>query len=271
MRYCMNFQNETRILNKVDEINIKYNRNNTHILEFLEAHQGQIINICLENAEAVELFINNNEVHNLSYIKSQYPILQFKVRLFTYNKNQELFNKLKENNIPVFINTYINSWDMLTTYLQLGVSDIYIVNEMGFDLKAIKSVAGDTNIRVFPHIAQSSSEAFTDIKAFFIRPEDIDLYSAVVDVCEFIDVEKTVDTYYQIYAEKKKWFGRLNEIILGLKSDLDSRYIVPAFGRQRIKCSKKCLKGGRCATCDRVEQLSHTLADRNLIVMRKEN
>lgn len=270
MKYCINFQNETRILDKVDEINIKYNRQNTHILEFLMEHPEQSINICLENAECVKLFTDNNEVRNLCYIKAQKPHLHFKVRLYSLKENKKLFDELKENGIPVFFNTYISNWDILHTYLELGVSDVYIVNELGFDLKRVRAVVNNTIIRVFPHIAQSSSDTILGIKSFFIRPDDIDIYSSVVDVCEFIDVEKTVDTYYDIYANKKKWFGKLNEIILGFKSDLDSRFIVPAFGRQRIKCDKKCFKGGRCATCNRIEELSHTLADKNLIIMREE-
>ena len=69
----------------------------------------------------------------------------------------------------------------------------------------------------------------------------------------------------KIYKDKK-WFGKLKEIIPNFDSELDSRFIIPHFAKQRIKCGKKCLKGGKCKICERIEQLSKTLEKSNLLV-----
>ena len=62
MKYCIDFLQECYpILDKVDEINIKYNRKNTHILDFINEHKNQTINVCLENKESVDTFLFNNE------------------------------------------------------------------------------------------------------------------------------------------------------------------------------------------------------------------
>ena len=83
---------------------------------------------------------------------------------------------------------------------------------------------------------------------------------------EFFGNSQQVSTLLKIYKEDKKWFGLLNEIIIGLRSDLDSRFIVPRFAEKRIKCGKECLKGGKCQMCERVVSLSKTLKDANLMI-----
>ena len=74
----------------------------------------------------------------------------------------------------------------------------------------------------------------------------------------------------KVYKEDKKWFGQLKEIIFGLKTDLDSRYIVPHFAEHRTSCKKECLKGGKCKICERVVDLSHSLKEANLIITPKK-
>ena len=51
----------------------------------------------------------------------------------------------------------------------------------------------------------------------------------------------------------------------------DSRYIIPRFAETRIKCGKKCLKGGKCQICERIMQLANSLKKANLIVAYNEN
>ena len=110
-----------------------------------------------------------------------------------------------------------------------------------------------------------------DIKKFWIRPEDVEVYGQYIDTIEFFGTPQQVGVLLKVYKEDKKWFGQLKEIIFGLKSDLDSRYIVPRFAEQRVSCKKECLKGGKCRICERVVDLSHSLKDANLIITQKKN
>ena len=148
------------------------------------------------------------------------------------------------------------------------MSDIYIVEDLCFELDKVSKIAHENQVqlRIYPNVAQSSWKYTEDIKKFWVRPEDISLYEKYVDVCEFFGAEKKVVTLLKIYKDDQKWFGKLNEIILGLKNDIDSRFIVPRFAEKRIKCGKECLKGGKCQMCERVVSLSKTLEDADLMV-----
>jgi hypothetical protein len=128
----------------------------------------------------------------------------------------------------------------------------------------------NVSIRVFPNVAQSSWNGIDDLLKFWIRPEDIDFYSQYVDTCEFYGEDEKNDILYNIYSNDKKWFGELKEIIIGLESDIDSRYIVPRFVKKRVKCGRQCLKGGNCQICQHIKELSGNLEKAGLMVTMEE-
>ena len=154
--------------------------------------------------------------------------------------------------------------------ISLGVSDVYIVEELCFEIDKVAEIAHSegVNIRVFPNVAQSSWNDSDGITKFFIRPEDVYLYEPYIDVLEFFNSRKRENTLYKIYAIEKKWFGQLSELIVGLNDDIDSRYIASEFGDKRRACRKNCVKGGKCRICDRVVALSQVLEKNNLIVKK---
>ena len=70
----------------------------------------------------------------------------------------------------------------------------------------------------------------------------------------------------KILATFENSFQYEKEIIIGLNSSLDSRYIIPRFALNRIKCGKKCLKDSKCQICNRILDLSKNLKEAKLIV-----
>ena len=193
--------------------------------------------------------------------------IKFDIQLPFYN--QKFIEELKDTNLRYFFKAAANSWDKFTGLMSQNVSDIYITDELAFELDKVAEIAHKNNIkvRVYPNVAQSRWDKLSDILKFFIRPEDIEIYESYVDVCEFYgDKAQQIDTYYKIYQEDKKWFGDLQEIIIGLDSKIDSRYIIPRFAEKRIKCGKDCLKSGKCEMCKRILDLSEQLENAHLIV-----
>lgn len=70
----------------------------------------------------------------------------------------------------------------------------------------------------------------------------------------------------KIYKEDKKWFGLLQELIIGFHTPLDSRFTHYNFAEKRVRCGKACQKGGKCQLCDRIVELSYILKDAKLII-----
>lgn len=267
MKYCINYSNKSHIIDKVDEILIRYDKNKILELftQFIPAHLNQRVIVQLIEENNIDTIVNN--LKKIISIYNENKDIKFDIQLPFYN--QKFMEELKDTNLKYFFKAAANSWDKFTGLISQNVSDIYITDELAFELDKVAEIAHKNNIkvRIYPNIAQSRWNKLSDILKFFIRPEDIEMYESYVDVCEFYgDKAQQIDTYYKIYQEDKKWFGDLQEIIIGLDSKIDSRYIIPRFAEKRIKCGKDCLKGGKCEMCKRILDLSEQLENAHLIV-----
>ena len=271
MKYCIDWNKEGTLLDKADEINIFYNRVESldALLTFCNEHKNQRINVCMEN---LEKSLQENKIKDILDFQKEHSDLILYIRFPM--RNEELDIMLNEyQDSKFYFDTKVNDWDRVIGFIEYGVSDIFIVEGLGFELDKIAAIAHEHNIqiRVFPNVAQASWEGLDDLKKFWIRPEDIDFYEPYVDVCEFYGENKKINVLYEVYKKEKKWFGDLKEIIIGLHETLDSRYIVPRFVKKRIRCNRECMKGGNCQMCNHVKDLSKNLEQAGLMVtMEKE-
>ena len=277
MRYCLRYANSSKIKNVTDEISIIYNRQFDELMNFLQEHLTQRVVLVVEQ---IPEFCASQEWHKLGAVVDAYPDLKLAVCLGSLHKAQaitiemqETINHLKERNIEYFFGALIKTWDQLDYYIGLGVSDVYLVEDICFELGAASAICNRNRvrIRVFPNVAQCSIGARPALKKFFIRPEDVPIYEQYVDTFEFWGPLERQDVFYLIYHDKQRWFGDLKEIIFDLNEPLDSRRIMPLFGKVRATCGKRCLKNKHCNICDHIESLAHTLEEKNLIIKTKKS
>lgn len=208
-----------------------------------------------------KLSLRGQEYKSIKSLVKKYPE-KIKIRFAYYLNNEKIKNILdffKEDKIPFFFVNIPLDYDTIDGFLSLGVTDIYIGNQLGFDIQNVakKVHAAGASVRIYPNICQSSYSYGDKLTQFYVRPEDISAYENWVDVCELISFNNSDGTLYKIYAKEKKWWGPLKEIILGLDSDIDNRYIGPEFAWFRTSCRKRCLTDGSCKMCKRIEELSH--------------
>lgn len=260
MKYCFNWYGNSHdeCLNFADEVNIDLSKikDLNDIQEYCKQHINQRINLC------IDWDYYNQEINQLI------PALEIQQELKDYNivirfpvYNEQLKEVLKNySNAKFFFETHIYTWDQLYGYTNLGVTDLYIVSGLGFELEEIKKFLdkyeNKPQVRVFPNVAQSNFKDIDNLKKFWIRPEDTKYYEDYVDVYEFYGEPNKQRVYYDIYFKDKEWNGPLNEIIIDLDSDIKSPTIVPRFGVNRINCRQRCLKGRSCNMCKTIEILA---------------
>lgn len=262
MKYCIDYYNHFPNYEKADEYTIKYTGKINVLIDFLEKHNTKRINLVIED-ELTDLLIND-----LKEISKKYSNLYFKFEYYS----DEIAEIASENELRFFFATKASNWDTFLGLLETGVTDIYVVEDLCFDLERVSAVAHneDVQLRTYANVTQSSWKYTPEIKTFWIRPEDIDIYEKYIDVLEFFGDPNHISVLLKIYKEDKQWFGKLKEIIIGIKSDLDSRYILPDFAERRISCDKKCLKDGKCRICDRIVDIAEILPETNLIIKKKK-
>lgn len=275
MKYCINFRKNFKYINDVDEITITFHRKDTTLIDFLLLHQKKRINIYINDEDD---FINSNSIKLFDAIAIEHPEVNFVLKLKDYKneKTKEIVEIIQKSDVKhkFFFETFVKDWDTLRGYIKLQPSDIYIVELLGFEIVAVADLLHSAGIRVrcFPNVAQSSWRKTPALTKFFIRPEDVYIYEHYIDVFEFFGKEESIETYYKIYAIDKKWFGKLNEVILDFDDgEIDSRFILPEFGARRLNCGKRCLKGKTCQICKAVKELAGVLESHNLMIKTINN
>ena len=261
MKFAIKFYQGCRTLQKADEIIIKYNEKSASLIDFVqkwEEHQRIIVDITeLETPieECLTIFEEARKLHK-----------EFAV-LLSYNQD---YVDLAEMNIPFFFIEGVSCFDDLANQIQLGVSDVYIINELGFNLEKISELCHKNNVqvRVYPNVAQSGSKLnMNTFQQFYIRPDAVQLYEEFVDVFEFFGPLDRQPVLYDIYYDER-WLGNLNEVILGLNKVVNNQTIMPYFDTSRIRCNKRC-NFGKCDICGAVENLGKALEEKGVGLTRK--
>ena len=251
--YCIDYTGPevSKVLDQVDQIKIHEDRLLDDTLEqFFEKYQDKHIYISINTnleKEKIEILRKLKKYDNWT--------LQFSI--YAVNE-EEKFTALKEVcNRFMFING-ADSWESLDLMISYGASEVYISGYLGFCLEKVKRVCvkNGVKIRTYTNLAQIEFSTFPGhdgLKKFFIRPEDIWVYSKYIDVFEFAGNAKQQVVLLKIY-QRGYWFGNLNELIIDLNEDVDSRKLPQEFGELRYNCGKRCISGGFCTACRTVRE-----------------
>ena len=181
-------------------------------------------------------------------IKLQQDI-DIKLLIHLYHIEPSTLDRLKHYNVKYMFFPYAYNKETFFEQKELGASDIYVVEELGFSLIDIVS---DVTIRVFPDVAQCGlvmDSLIPAIKKFWIRPENLE--DTFADVCEFYHSGDSLNVIYEVYKQGQ-WLGDLNDIIADLGESIPNTGITPVFGDIRSKCHHKCMLGN-CDYCDQVK------------------
>ena len=267
MKYCVQYRNDLTCLDKVDEIRIKH---------FPKASIDSYKALFDQYPKAKFVIQINPETQDIDKTINFFSILQQDIDIhnkfclaiedkFAYLEELHGYSSLQamEQNLPYFSLTPVSDWETLIYFISLGVSEVYIVNNFGFELKEIyeylhTSPNPPVKIRCFPNIAQSLWN-YADITSFFIRPEDVSIYEPYIDTLEIFDSPAAsvagtrIDTTFEIYKEGK-WEGRLSDLILYYKptaatQDIYNHLLPSFFGYRRLQCRRECQHRGRCSSC----------------------
>lgn len=273
MGFSVPFSRSFNYKEQVDQFDILYKRQKQNLINFLDSYgkNFQRINIHykseqfdMQDLQLLLLLKATDRQYNIAVCFDTYPI--------SYDKQviQKIYQSLNSNLIPYYYYEKVKDWDTFWGLINEGVSDILIAQSFCFDLQKISQIAKNKQIKIrcFCNVCQTSWHTLQSLTTFFIRPQDIDLYSKYIDTFEFYQDQKhkSINALYKIYAHDKKWFGLLKELIIDYHSDQDNRTLIPQFGERRLRCNKECLHSivSRCNFCMRASELGKALAEKKL-------
>ena len=138
MKYCIPYSSHFKYRDKVDEMIFLYdeehNQSIAHtLLEKHESFSGQRVIIKVLNFEYYTQWKMNDAFADLKKIC---PDLNLAILFLGYRSEMDsTLDFLKSKEIPFFFETRVTNWDTFHGLLSLGVSDIYIVENLGFELR----------------------------------------------------------------------------------------------------------------------------------------
>lgn len=262
MKFAVKFYKDCRILPQVDEIIIQYNEKNPNLIKFVQEYkedQRIVINITeLSNIE-----------DNLNIFEAAFKAHPHFAILLSQKQN---IADIAEMNIPFFFLEGASCLDDMAAMVNAGVSDLYVINELAFNIVEVSEYCHKKNVsvRVYPNVAQSLSRLnnINSLTKFFVRPDAVQVYSPYVDVMEFFGPLDKQPVLYEIYRDER-WQGNLDDIIIGLNKHIDNKTIVPYFDIIRLKCGKVC-SFEKCSICSAVEKFGNTLQTKEIGIRKRK-
>ncbi len=156
-----------------------------------------------------------------------------------------------------------SQWETIDTVINEypEVSEVIVGFGLGFQLTGVVAYCHrkDVKVRVIANVAQWAQDSFinlntSDIRGFFIRPEDAELYQDIVDAIELSDMpyyfnsKKYINVALAAY-QRGTWAGNLQELIIGLNEEVYNPYLPFNFGVWRTTCRHGCTSGKKCNLC----------------------
>lgn len=125
--------------------------------------------------------------------------------------------------------------------IDLGVTDVIIDSVIGFSIDTLKKETRDIKLRA--NVNRSVFVTSIDkknIKTFFIRPEDMELYEDVIDYFDFYSdsIEKE-ETLFKIY--NRNHFNNDFSLLFPYIPYESNNHLIPdRFCEKRLTCKQKC-------------------------------
>lgn len=195
----------------------------------------------------------------------QVNILRDIVQNYTIECSSIAYAKaLIKNEFNAYIRYPISDWETLINFINIGVSDVYIDSALGFQIKKVFDLCHNKKIiiRVSPTVSPTAAIVGIRPNSFFIRPEDIQIYSQYIGVIDFkeSDQEKE-DTLFSIY-KRGSFLYNLKDLLDDCTFSVQNPFIKPEFGQARLTCGQRCLiPGHSCHLCETQISLTNLVYD----------
>jgi hypothetical protein len=244
MNYSLTIGNKYQT--EVYEISCQWNRLNDYY---------QYITDKKENSNTrLRILIAQIKEENFSKLEEQINLIKELNPNYTIAcKDFHILQELLKKGYFAYLDYPVTDWETFSSLVCLKVTDIRIDSSLAFSLDKIekfKKFNPNIKIRIDPAKSSNLLVKNRTITSFFVRPEDISLYSPYIDICEFnVQTREEEEALYDIYRKQFYPFN-LNLLIKQLDEEFLNSMLDPDFGKNRINCHQVCQEpGSRCHYC----------------------
>lgn len=268
------FINAPDIDEQAQEFNIFYKKDSKleDIIAFVEKYQEHRI---------IFIFEDKIDYKMLDIIKKIHPHIS--VRLSQYDLHE--IPLLQERFIPFFLDSSMPAYNytILENLIDLGVSDVYIADDLFYDLNKVAKVCRYNNIRIrviLNHIPSTSITKGINPKSPFITPQmrkSMERYVAVAEfdlgeIEDYLSSLNKLRTLIKIWFKNEYWQGQLSEINKDVKISIPCANYIPDTS-YKWNCRRHCNStiNSNCKRCEEWIALANTLYNKNIIFRKPKS
>ena len=212
-----------------------------------------------ENSIPIEKLNLIQDLHSNFYIRIQ-------------KGQEELIPIYQENNIKYFLDYIfnINSFCRLQDAIDLGVTDVYVMEDLCYRLPQVKSLCNQYGIQIRLLVNMISSFTLgreNDVTAPFYVPENMEQLELYYDVIEFelFGSWNRFDTLYKIWFVDGQWADDLKFINFELNINIPGGSFPRELCEYKMKCGHRCIeRQSACRKCQQYVELAQSMARKGI-------
>lgn len=237
-------------------------------MEFLSKYPDTRFNITIDTSE-----------YEFDYTKLRILNTIHKHIYIVTSLQEEKYKQLKEMGLKFYFSPDfpIVNFRLLEYIINLGVTDVYIMDDLCYNLERVRKMADKYNVHlrlILNHIPSMLINKGEDVRAPIFIPETVDELSKYIHTVEFDDGNSwaRLETLYKVWFIKKEWRENLRFINADLNIDIPNQCMMPNFTVYKMNCGYKCGYGSVCKKCNQFYELAKDLESKKIeyIISKEE-
>lgn len=246
-----------------DEYNITFvNKSNNfdNLIDFLTCYPDIRFNILIDISEY------EFDFQKIKILNTINPNIHIILNNLTCQKQKIL----KKNNIKFYLSPEyaVSNFRMLECIASLGVTDIYIQDDLCYNLSKVRKAADKLNIQIrliLNQIASSIPNKGENVRSPWFIPETVDELDKYIDIAEFENNSWVrIETLYKIWFKDKQWRENLRYINPQLNIDIWNQCMIPDFTKYKMNCGYRCAYGSVCKKCNQFTEMAQNLYNKKI-------
>lgn len=249
----------------VGEFNINFDKQNNKLedlIGFIEKYIDKRINIHFPQGVDINILTSLSRLFQNIFVRLDVQDM-YKVE------------ELKEIGVPFFFDASfgVGNYTHLDSLIQLGVSDIYFVDDLCYNLPDLSEYCHVRNVNlrlILNEIPATNFDKGLNPKSPIYKPDDISILIKYVDSFEFNCGKpyhwNIFEVLYKVWIETQRWHGDLRLINKDLQFELYNDTVLPDFSRSKMTCERRCNRrlSNTCHKCEQFLQLSDVLQSKGI-------
>lgn len=268
MRLSMPFKRFNELNDRIDEFDIEFNPKDSSfekLIDFIHEYSHKRINV---------QYIGGLDIKTARALGKVGGDVHFRLSA----SDIQSIGALGDSGCRYYFGNDVPAYNLtsLAAMVGLGVSDVYIKDDLFYDVHRTATYCHENNVAVRAVVNRIPSTAIgrgNSVKDMFLRPSDMPMLEGLVDTVEFdckgsgavYDFAKA-DVLYKAWFEGGKWNGDLREINDDLKFPVPNTAVFPQLTSSKLTCGLICLKGGHCKKCEQFINIAKSLSQKKIRV-----